>query len=82
MPQPLFNGNKISHHPRLSLLDALSVFLLLLLTGSTTFAQAVKLVPPAPSPTDSVTLIFDASKGNKALENYTGDVYLHTRYHQ
>jgi len=55
----------------------LPVFLFLLLTGNTTFAQAIKLVPSDPSPTDSVTLIFDASKGNKALDNYTGDVYLH-----
>ncbi len=62
----------------LSKIGFLPVFLILLLAGNITFAQAIKLVPPAPSPTDSVTLIFDASKGNKALENYTGDVYLHT----
>ncbi len=49
----------------------------LLLTGNTIFAQAVKLIPPNPTKTDSVTLIFDASKGNKVLENYAGDVYLH-----
>ncbi|VAW27163.1 hypothetical protein MNBD_BACTEROID07-1736, partial [hydrothermal vent metagenome] len=78
MPQPAFNRNKIPHYLRLSLLGTLSVFLLLLLTGSTTFAQAVKLIPPNPSKTGSVTLIFDASKGNKVLENYTGGVYLHT----
>lgn len=70
--------NKITPIRNLMKIGFLPVFLFLLLAGNVTFAQAVKLDPPSPSPADSVTLIFNASKGNKALENYTGDVYLHT----
>ncbi len=52
-------------------------FFSLLLAANPTFAQTAWLVPAHPSPTDSVTLFFNAAKGNKALENYTGNVYLH-----
>ena len=54
------------------------LLLFLLMTGSGASAQAVWLRPSHPGPDDSVTLFFNASKGNKALENYGGDVYLHT----
>ncbi len=40
--------------------------------------QAVKIVPPDPSPADTVTLYYNAALGNGALKNYKGDVYLHT----
>ncbi len=53
------------------------LFMVFMFVSYSTFAQAVRLIPADPSPNDSVTLIFDASKGNKALENYTGAVYLH-----
>jgi len=42
------------------------------------FAQVIWLVPESPSVTDSVTLFFNASEGNKALKNLGDDVYLHT----
>lgn len=41
-------------------------------------SQVVYTTPTFPTQTDSITVIFDASKGNKALAGYTGDVYAHT----
>jgi oligosaccharide 4-alpha-D-glucosyltransferase len=64
-------------HPSFSLSGFFIVLLLSLLTGNQVLAQAVWLKPANAGPHDSVTLFFDASKGNKALENYAGDVYLH-----
>jgi hypothetical protein len=40
-------------------------------------AQIAWLDPPDPSPTDTVTLIYNTSEGNKALADYEGAVYLH-----
>ncbi|NVO20032.1 MAG: DUF5018 domain-containing protein [Bacteroidetes bacterium] len=39
---------------------------------------AAYCTPPMPHDNDSVTLYFDATKGNAALLNYAGDVYAHT----
>lgn len=50
--------------------------LLLLLTG----AARAQLVAPSPTfftAADPVTLTFDATQGNAALNNFTGDVYAH-----
>jgi len=41
-------------------------------------AQLIWLKPENPKVTDSVTLYFNAAEGNKALIDFTGDVYLHT----
>lgn len=41
-------------------------------------AQVITVTPPLPQDIDSVTVIFDATKGNQGLMNYTGDVYAHT----
>ncbi|RPD48370.1 T9SS C-terminal target domain-containing protein [Hymenobacter sediminis] len=41
-------------------------------------AQVVTTQPTFFRDTEPVTLIFDASQGNKALANYTGDVYIWT----
>jgi pullulanase/glycogen debranching enzyme len=41
-------------------------------------AQVVTTQPTFFRDTDAVTLIFDANQGNKALANYTGDVYIWT----
>jgi oligosaccharide 4-alpha-D-glucosyltransferase len=38
----------------------------------------VDIEPPDYNATSDITVHFDASGGNKALENYTGDVYMHT----
>lgn len=41
-------------------------------------AQVVTTNPAFPTESGSVTIYFDASQGNKGLENYSGDVYAHT----
>jgi len=41
-------------------------------------AQIVTSNPPFPQETDNITITFNASEGNKGLEDYTGDVYAHT----
>ena len=41
-------------------------------------AQVIWLKPANPALTDTVTLYFNASEGNKALLDFPGDVYLHT----
>lgn len=53
------------------------LFLFVILMENGLWAQAVWLKPANPGPNDSVTLFFDASKGNQALKNYNGEVYLH-----
>jgi alpha-glucosidase (family GH31 glycosyl hydrolase) len=51
---------------------------LLLLTYQASKAQLIWLKPENPSINDSATLFFNASEGNKALADLSGDVYLHT----
>ena len=41
-------------------------------------AQVVYTTPTFPTQTDSITVFFDAGKGNRALAGYSGDVYAHT----
>ncbi|MEO8796174.1 MAG: alpha-amylase family glycosyl hydrolase, partial [Daejeonella sp.] len=41
-------------------------------------AQLISLSPQFPSETSSITLTYDASKGSGGLNNYTGDIYIHT----
>ena len=41
-------------------------------------AQVVTTSPAFPTVNDTITLTFDASKGNAGLKDYTGDVYAHT----
>jgi len=65
-------------HPSFSLSGFFIVLLLSLLAGNRVLAQAVWLKPANPRPDDSVTLFFNAAKGNKALKNFNGIVYLHT----
>jgi len=56
------------------------LFILFLLLGfqSQTTAQVVTTKPEFPTADDSVTIYFDATKGNQGLMDYTGDVYAHT----
>ena len=44
---------------------------------STVFAQ-VTTVPSMPVTDDNITVYFDATKGNAALANFSGTVYMHT----
>ncbi len=55
----------------------ITAFLLLLFCAETVTGQAVWLVPRNPSETDTVTLFYNAEKGNQALKDYKGTVYLH-----
>ncbi|WP_071887866.1 alpha-amylase family glycosyl hydrolase [Rufibacter sp. DG15C] len=41
-------------------------------------AQVVAWTPNFPTETDKVTIIFDATKGNRGLENVTTPIYAHT----
>jgi 1,4-alpha-glucan branching enzyme len=52
--------------------------LLLLLLSTLVGAQVVTVTPAFPQANDSVTIIFNASQGNQALNNYTGSVWAHT----
>lgn len=55
-----------------------SILCTVLVVCSAARAQAVYTTPTFPSQTDTITVFFDASKGNKALAGFTGDVYAHT----
>ncbi len=54
------------------------LFILLLLATSLRLAAQVTVDPVFPSPTDQVTIYFDATQGNAALANVSGTVYMHT----
>ncbi|ULQ55291.1 alpha-amylase family glycosyl hydrolase [Flavihumibacter rivuli] len=41
-------------------------------------AQLITVSPAFPTESDEITIVFDASKGNKGLFNFGGDVYIHT----
>ena len=57
----------------------LAILLMTVLTAcAAATAQVVYTTPTFPTQTDSITVFFDASKGNKALAGFTGDVYAHT----
>lgn len=38
----------------------------------------VTYLPSFPTPNEEITLVFDASRGNEGLNNFAGDVYVHT----
>jgi len=42
------------------------------------YAQVITATPALPTASDSVTIIFDAAKGDAGLKGFTGDVYAHT----
>ncbi|MEO1451852.1 MAG: hypothetical protein AAFV07_20140, partial [Bacteroidota bacterium] len=52
--------------------------LLFMLGFPTLYAQVVTLTPAQPTADDTVTIVFDAAKGNGALQGHDGPVYLHT----
>ncbi len=54
-------------------------FLLIFFFGTPeVFAQVITAKPAFPTDADSVTITFDAAKGNEGLKGYTGDVYAYT----
>ena len=53
-------------------------FVALVAAMPVSWAQVVTTQPTFFTDADAVTLTYDASKGNAALANFTGDVYVHT----
>ncbi|MEX0721893.1 MAG: alpha-amylase family glycosyl hydrolase [Balneolaceae bacterium] len=54
------------------------LFLLAALNFSGLFAQVVTFEPSFATENDSLVVTFDATQGNAGLEDFDGDVYLHT----
>ncbi len=54
------------------------ILLLFIAANHLLFSQLITWTPPFPTENDSITVIFDATKGNAGLKGYTGDVYAHT----
>ncbi len=52
--------------------------LLALLFQQNTFAQVVTFQPSFATQNDSLTIVYDATKGDAGLSGFTGDVYLHS----
>ncbi|MBN2615836.1 MAG: DUF5110 domain-containing protein [Bacteroidales bacterium] len=65
------------HWPVLRMLKPMLWAFFILLT-SNLFAQVAELIPAHPKQGERVTLFFHADRGNKALMDYNGTVYLHT----
>ncbi len=60
---------------RLRFKGLLALFLFL---GTTPIQAQVTTIPTVPTLDQPVTIVFNASQGNKGLENYAGKVYIHT----
>lgn len=56
----------------------LQYLLLILLLAKASYSQLITWQPYFAKDSDSLTVIFDATKGNAGLMGYTGDVYAHT----
>ncbi len=52
--------------------------LFLFVFAQLTYSQLITSLPQFPTESDSITIFFDATKGNQGLMGYTGDVYAHT----
>ncbi|MBN2639349.1 MAG: glycoside hydrolase family 31 protein [Bacteroidales bacterium] len=64
--------------PANSRISGLILWAFFVLLTTNLFAQVAELVPANPRPGEQVTLLFHADRGNKALMDYKGTVYLHT----
>ncbi len=64
---------KIIHRLKIFILASLFLFI-----EKSVSSQIIVADPVFPTVDDSVTIIFDATQGNKGLMNFTGDVYAHT----
>jgi|AntRauTorckE6833_2_1112554.scaffolds.fasta_scaffold00035_64 glycosidase len=56
----------------------LLLFTLLQFSGTNAIAQLITTDPAFPTETGQLTITFDATEGNGGLEDFTGDVYLHS----
>ena len=70
----IFTRHSLSIYMRLPLLLLISLFL----NSLSIKAQLISTSTDFPSETSSITLTFNASKGNGGLKDFTGDVYIHT----
>lgn len=60
------------------LFSVINVLLFSVLFLNQSIAQVVTFTPSFATQRDSLKVIFNASEGNRGLENFTGDVFLHT----
>jgi glycosidase len=58
-------------------LNTIFLTLIALLTFSISYAQLISTDPEFPKADDDATFIFNANFGNKALKDFTGEVYVH-----
>jgi len=54
------------------------LIILLIVSVGYSYSQVIYTVPKFPTENDSITVYFDATKGDAGLKGYTGDVYAHT----
>ncbi len=62
----------------LNFLKKVALFLTIAITSSDLYSQVVTFEPSFATQFDTLTLTFDATKGNGGLAGFTGDVFLHT----
>ena len=55
-----------------------SIFIISFLFSGLVSAQVVTTDPPFPSPDEPIKITFDATKGNRGLEDYNGLTFVHT----
>lgn len=66
---------QMPHTMRYFFKGLLALFLFL---GASSLQAQVTTIPAVPTLDQPVTIVFDATKGNRGLENYAGKVYIHT----
>ena len=62
-----------SHKAKILILSLLLLFFI-----KPVDAQLITTQPAFPTVYDTITITFDATKGNEGLKDFTGDVYAHT----
>ncbi len=77
-PNPLWERGNLLREKQKDMIKSIGFVILLLLLTIRAGAQVAWLEPPNPPVDDTVTLFYDANKGNKELAGWKGDVYLRT----
>ncbi len=60
------------------LVTIIILFAVVIISANNVKSQAITYLPDHPTTEDTITIIYDASKGNGTLMNYAGSVYIHT----
>jgi len=68
---------RLSLFPETDFMTRLLLLTVALLCGVFSFAQLLTWTPAFPKETDAITITVDATKGNRGLLGFTGDVYVH-----